>query len=113
MQLKSLHMINFKNHLGGDLEFSSRVNCLLGDNGSGKTNILDALYYLCFCKSYFNPIDAQNITHGEKFMMIKGVFDRLGEKEIISCGVKKGSKKVFKRNEKSYSRLLEHQMILK
>ena len=108
MQLKSLHMINFKNHLGGDLEFSDRVNCLLGDNGSGKTNILDALYYLCFCKSYFNPVDVQNITHGEQFMMIKGVFERLGEKEIISCGVKKGSKKVFKRNEKSYSRLLEH-----
>jgi DNA replication and repair protein RecF len=101
-------MIHFKNHLGGDLIFSDRVNCLLGDNGSGKTNILDALHYLCFCKSYFNPIDAQNITHGEPFMLIKGEFERLGESEIVSCGVKKGAKKVFKRNEKAYERLMDH-----
>ncbi len=108
MQLNSLHLIHFKNHISGDLEFGNHVNCLLGDNGSGKTNILDALHYLCFCKSYFNPIDGQNITHGEAFMLVKGVFSRLGEEEIVSCGVKKGQKKVFKRNEKTYPRLLEH-----
>ena len=102
MQLNSLHLIHFKNHISGDLEFGNHVNCLLGDNGSGKTNILDALHYLCFCKSYFNPIDGQNITHGEAFMLVKGVFSRLGEEEIVSCGVKKGQKKVFKRNEKTY-----------
>ena len=61
-----------------------------------------------FCKSYFNPVDSQNITHDEEYMMVKGEFDRLGEKEIISCGVKKGTKKVFKRNEKAYSRLMDH-----
>ena len=108
MQLNSLHMIHFKNHLGGDLCFGNQVNCLLGDNGSGKTNVLDALHYLCSCKSHFNPVDAQNITHGESFMLVKGVFSRLGEEEIVSCGVKRGQKKVFKRNEKTYSRLLEH-----
>ena len=108
MQLNSLHLIHFKNHISGDLEFGNHVNCFLGDNGSGKTNILDALHYLCFCKSYFNPIDGQNITHGESFMLLKGVFSRQGEEEIVSCGVKKGQKKVFKRNEKAYPRLLEH-----
>lgn len=108
MQLNSLHLIHFKNHLSGDLTFGKQVNCLLGDNGSGKTNILDALHYLCFCKSYFNPIDSQNISHGEAFMMIKGSFSHLGNEEIVSCGVKRGAKKVFKRNEKAYSRLLEH-----
>lgn len=108
MQLNSLHLINFKNHLSGDLEFGKQVNCFLGDNGSGKTNILDALHYLCFCKSYFNPIDSQNISHGEAFMMIKGEFSNHENEEIISCGVKRGVKKVFKRNEKPYSRLLEH-----
>ena len=87
MQLNSLHLIHFKNHLSGDLEFGNQVNCLLGDNGSGKTNILDALHYLCFCKSYFNPIDSQNITHGEPFMLIKGVFNqarRGGNRELWS-----------------------------
>ena len=108
MHLKSLQMIHFKNHRGGDMAFSKQVNCLLGDNGSGKTNVLDALHYLCFCKSYFNPVDSQNITHEEEYMMVKGEFHRLGEKEIISCGVKKGAKKVFKRNEKTYSRLMDH-----
>ena len=108
MQLNSLQLINFKNHLSGDLKFGKQVNCLLGDNGSGKTNILDALHYLCFCKSYFNPIDSQNISHGEPFMMIKGVFNHHENEEFVSCGVKRGAKKVFKRNEKSYSRLLEH-----
>ncbi len=108
MHLKSLHLINFKNHKGGDLMFSKEVNCLLGDNGSGKTNILDALHYLCFCKSYFNPIDSQNINHDQQFMLVKGEFDRLGENEQVSCGVKKGSKKVFKRNEKQYKRLMDH-----
>ena len=108
MQLNSLHLINFKNHLSGDLEFSKQVNCLLGNNGSGKTNILDALHYLCFCKSYFNPVDSQNISHGEPFMMLKGEFFRHENEEIVTCGVKRGAKKVFKRNEKQYSRLLEH-----
>ena len=108
MHLKSLQLINFKNHKGGDLVFSKEVNCLLGDNGSGKTNILDALHYLCFCKSYFNPVDAQNINHDEKFMLVKGEFDRLGDNEVVSCGVKKGSKKVFKRNDKQYTRLMDH-----
>ena len=108
MHLKSLQLINFKNHKGGDLVFSKEVNCLLGDNGSGKTNILDALHYLCFCKSYFNPVDAQNINHDEKFMLVKGEFVRLGDNEVVSCGVKKGAKKVFKRNDKQYKRLMDH-----
>ena len=108
MRLEHLHLVHFKNHAGADLNLGPQVNCFLGDNGSGKTNVLDAVHYLCFCKSYFNPIDAQNIAHGEPFMLVQGDFERLGTKERVSCGVQRGAKKQFKRNDKPYSRLAEH-----
>ena len=72
MVLEHLHLLHFKNHEGSDLTFGAEVNCLLGDNGSGKTNVLDAVHYLCHTKSYFNPIDGQNIAHGEQHMLIQG-----------------------------------------
>ncbi len=108
MRLEELHLVHFKNHAGADLTLGPQVNCFLGDNGSGKTNVLDAVHYLCFCKSYFNPIDAQNIAHDEPFMLIQGDFDRLGRKERVSCGVQRGAKKQFKRNDKPYAKLAEH-----
>ena len=108
MRLEHLHLVHFKNHSGADVTLGPEVNCFLGDNGSGKTNVLDAVHYLCFCKSYFNPIDAQNIAHGEPFMLVQGDFERLGTKERVSCGVQRGAKKQFKRNDKPYSRLAEH-----
>ena len=108
MRLEHLHLVHFKNHSGADVTLGPQVNCFLGDNGSGKTNVLDAVHYLCFCKSYFNPIDAQNIAHGEPFMLVQGDFERLGTKERVSCGVQRGAKKQFKRNDKPYSRLAEH-----
>ncbi|HBS19282.1 MAG TPA: DNA replication and repair protein RecF [Flavobacteriales bacterium] len=108
MRLEHLHLVHFKNHSGADVSLGPQVNCFLGDNGSGKTNVLDAVHYLCFCKSYFNPIDAQNIAHGEPFMLIQGDFDRLDTKERVSCGVQRGAKKQFKRNDKPYKRLAEH-----
>ena len=88
--------------------FGKQVNCLLGDNGSGKTNVLDAVHYLCHTKSYFNPIDAQNITHDETHMLIKGSFFRHDQREEVSCGVERGVKKVFRRNEKAYERMADH-----
>lgn len=108
MHLTSLHLVNFKNYHQGEFEFSPDVNCLVGDNGSGKTTVLDALHYLSFCKSYFNPMDSQNARHGEAFFMIQGEFEVDGETDKIHCGVKVGQKKTFKRNDKEYARLAEH-----
>ena len=108
MRLEHLHLVHFKNHSGADLSLGPQVNCFLGDNGSGKTNVLDAVHYLCFCKSYFNPIDAQNIAHDEPFMLVQGDFHREGIEERVSCGVQRGVKKQFKRNDKVYKRLADH-----
>ncbi len=108
MHLKSLSIINFKNHSEVVLDFSEGINCLVGDNGVGKTNILDAVYYLSFCKSYFNPIDSQNIKREEDFFVVQGVFDVNDKQENIHCGLKKGKKKSFKRNKKEYEKLAEH-----
>ena len=108
MVLEHLHLLHFKNHEGSDLNFGAEVNCLLGDNGSGKTNVLDAVHYLCHTKSYFNPIDGQNIAHGEQHMLIQGIFARHDQHEKVSCAVERGVKKVFRRNEKAYDRLADH-----
>jgi DNA replication and repair protein RecF len=108
MFLKSLSLIQFKNHEEQQFSFTSGINCLVGENGVGKTNVLDAIYYLTFCKSYFNPIDSQNILHGEGFFVVQGEFDREGKSEVIHCGLKKGQKKSFKRNKKEYERLADH-----
>lgn len=108
MVLEHLHLHHFKNHTGSDLTFGMQVNCLLGDNGSGKTNVLDAVHYLCHTKSYFNPIDAQNIAHDEAHMLIQGAFTRNDQKERVSCAVERGVKKVFRRNDKAYDRLADH-----
>tara|TARA_B100000963_G_scaffold335823_2_gene330318 strand:- start:1714 stop:2847 length:1134 start_codon:yes stop_codon:yes gene_type:complete len=108
MVLEHLHLLHFKNHEDSDLAFGASVNCLVGDNGSGKTNVLDAVHYLCHTKSYFNPIDAQNIAHGQSQMLIKGTFARNEQQEQVSCAVERGVKKVFRRNEKAYNRLSDH-----
>ena len=108
MVLEHLHLLHFKNHEGSDLTFGVEVNCLLGENGSGKTNVLDAVHYLCHTKSYFNPIDGQNIAHGEQHMLIQGTFVRHDQQEKVSCAVERGVKKVFRRNEKAYDRLADH-----
>ncbi len=108
MFLKSLSLIQFKNHEEQQFSFTPGINCLVGENGVGKTNVLDAIYYLTFCKSYFNPIDSQNILHGEGFFVIQGEFDREGKSEVVHCGLKKGQKKSFKRNKKEYERLADH-----
>lgn len=108
MYLKNLSLINFKNYAQAELQFTPKINCFTGDNGSGKTNLLDALYYMAFTKSYFNPVDSQNIKTGEQFFVIEAVFVRKEQEEHIYCGVKKGHKKTFKRNKKEYQKLAEH-----
>ncbi|HEY0030339.1 MAG TPA: DNA replication/repair protein RecF [Bacteroidia bacterium] len=108
MFLKKLSVINFKNYPEAELTFSNHINCLTGNNGEGKTNILDAIHYLSFCKSFFNPIDSQNILHEAPFFLIQGVFAMADKEEEVYCGLKRNQKKQFKRNKKEYSRLADH-----
>ena len=108
MFLKQLSILNFKNYEEAQLEFSDKVNCFLGNNGGGKTNLLDAIYYLSFCKSYFNPIDTQNIKHESPFFVVEGTYQEKDKNEKIYCGLKRDQKKQFKRNKKSYDRLADH-----
>ena len=109
MVLKSISIINFKNIRSAQLELSSKMNCLIGHNGVGKTNFLDAIYYLSFCRSAYHPIDSQVITHDADFFMLEGdyVDERHGE-EHVYCGMKRGSKKHVRRNKKEYKRFSEH-----
>ena len=108
MYLKNLSIVNFKNYEQAELDFSPKINCFVGLNGSGKTNLLDAVHYLSFCKSFFNPIDSQNIRHGEEYFVIQGLFFKNEAEENIYCGMKMNQKKQFKRNKKEYSRLADH-----
>lgn len=108
MKLKNLHLINFKNWEELSLDFSSGINCFVGNNGSGKTNILDALHYLSVCKSYFNLIDSQNIRNEEGFFVIEGEFEKSDEDYRIYCGLKRGQKKILRKNKKDYAKLADH-----
>ncbi len=108
MYLKSLSLISFKNFDQADFEFSSRINCFVGNNGVGKTNLLDGIHYLSLCKSFFNSVDTQNIRHNENFFVIQGNYIRKGDEEKIYCGVKRNTKKQFRRNRKDYNRLSDH-----
>ena len=112
MILEKLSLLNYKNIAEASLELSPKMNCFIGHNGAGKTNVLDAVYYLSFCHSASNPVDSQVIRHNQEFLMLEGVYsdDRLPQQErlTISCGMKRGQKKHFKRNKKEYRRLSEH-----
>lgn len=109
MILKRISILNYKNLEQAELEFSPKMNCFIGQNGMGKTNLLDAVYYLSFCKSATNPIDSQNIRHEGDFFVIQGFYDTdNGDPEEVYCGLKRRQKKQFKRNKKEYSRLSDH-----
>jgi DNA replication and repair protein RecF len=108
MYLQQLSVINFKNYAEAGLTFSEGVNAFTGDNGAGKTNLLDAIHYLSLCKSYFNPIDTQQIKQDTDFFIINGTFNKNEHDEKIACAVKRNHKKQFKRNKKDYQRLADH-----
>ncbi len=108
MYLKSLSLINFKNYQEAELYFSATINCFTGNNGAGKTNLLDAIHYLSLCKSYFNSIDSQQILNEADFFMLQGNFDKHERVELVSCAVKRNQKKQFRRNKKEYDRLADH-----
>lgn len=108
MYLENLSVLNFKNHIDSQLNFNPSINCFVGDNGSGKTNLLDAIHYLSFTKSFFVKQDAYNVTYDYPFMSVEGIFNtELGE-DKIQCAVKIGEKKVVRKNKKPYSKLADH-----
>ncbi|WP_158837935.1 DNA replication/repair protein RecF [Polaribacter sp. L3A8] len=108
MYLQKISLLNFKNIESQSFDFQQKINCFVGNNGIGKTNVLDAIYYLSFTKSYFNAVAVQNIRHGEGFFMIEGDYLLNDRSEKIVCSLKKGQKKVLKRNGKSYEKFSEH-----
>lgn len=108
MYLKKLSLVNYKNFDSRDFEFDNKINCFVGDNGVGKTNAMDAIYHLCFGKSYFNPVTSQNIRHGQDFFVIEGLFKLKEREEKIVCSLKQGMGKVVKRNDKAYDRISDH-----
>lgn len=108
MHLQRITLLNYKNIEQAEIEFCAKLNCFLGDNGAGKTNLLDAIYYLSFSKSFFTVSDSQNVKHEQEMFMVQGTYKRLEEHEQISVGFKNGFKKQFKRNQKQYKKLSDH-----
>ena len=108
MYLKKISLFNYKNFSEANFDFDNKINCFVGKNGIGKTNVLDAIFHLSYGKSYFNPLAVQNIKHGEEFFVIEGEFEKTKRSEIVICSLKKGQKKILKRNGKQYDKFSEH-----
>ena len=114
MILQSLNILNYRNIREASLEFAPKLNCFVGLNGQGKTNVLDAIYLLSFAKSAFTSQDSLNITHGEEMAMVQGVYKpsaishQPSEGFTISCGLRRGVKKQFRKDKKDYPRLIDH-----
>lgn len=108
MKLKSISLVNYKNLEEVNLTLSDKINCFTGKNGMGKTNMLDAIYYLSFGKSFSNQPDSFTVKHGTDYMMLHGGYIRKGENVDVSIGVQPGKRKIVKRNGKEYQRLSEH-----
>jgi DNA replication and repair protein RecF len=108
MFVEKIALVNFKNYHEAAINLSNEINCFVGPNGAGKTNILDAVYYMSMCKSYMNPIDSQNIRFDESFFVLQGTWQRSGKSDNLYCAIKKGQKKIFKKNKVVYEKLAEH-----
>ena len=104
MWISTLNILNYRNIREASLEFAPKLNCFVGLNGQGKTNVLDAIYLLSFAKSAFTSQDSLNITHGEEMALVQGKYEDF----TISCGIKRGQKKQFRRDKKDYPRLIDH-----
>ena len=116
MILQSLNILNYRNIREASLEFSPKLNCFVGLNGQGKTNVLDAIYLLSFTKSAYTSQDSLNITHGEDMAMVQGNYKPTPDPSLkggedsftISCGLRRGVKKQFRKDKKDYQRLIDH-----
>ncbi len=109
MYLKGLNILNFKAILSAELKFSQRVNCFVGNNGAGKTNILEAIHYLSLCKSFVGTTDRQSVNYNQEFFMLDGHYQaNNGSENRYSCSYTKKGGKIIKKNDKSYSKISEH-----
>ena len=108
MFVKNLKIINFKNHPEKSFDFSSEINCFVGNNGAGKTNILDALHYISMGKSFLGNSDFQNIKEDENFFSIESEIEGEEKNDIIKILLQKETKKIIKKNEKTYERMADH-----
>ena len=108
MIINKLSVLNFKNIHQADIVCSVKTNCFFGNNGMGKTNLLDAIFYLSFCKSHINTPDSRLIRNGEELCVLQGLYDYDGKEEEIFCAIRNGQRKQFRRNKKEYERLSEH-----
>ncbi len=108
MLLEKVSLFGFKNYEEASLLFTQKVNCIIGENGSGKSNLLDAIYYLALTKSAWNPVDAQNIKGDSPFFTIKGTFLHRDKYYEVQCGLQRGQKKIFKVDSSEYEKLREH-----
>ncbi|MGV9013881.1 MAG: DNA replication/repair protein RecF [Flavobacteriales bacterium] len=108
VRLSRLSLNQFRNHREAKLELGPQLNCITGPNGTGKTNMLDAVHYLCMCKSYFEAQDMHNVLHGEEWFMVKGSMNSADGVDELSCAVRKGKRKAFTLNRKEYDRLADH-----
>lgn len=109
MKLNSISILNYRNLADVNISLSPKINCFIGSNGMGKTNLLDAVYYLSFCKSAISPSDNGNIYHDAPYFMLQGAYTSdSGIDNEISCGLKRGDKKQFRRDGKAYERLSDH-----
>lgn len=108
MYLKKISLINYKNFEASEFEFDQKINCFVGNNGVGKTNVLEAIYFLSFTKGYFNSAVSQHIKHQTDFFVIDGTYKIADKTATINCSLKKGAKKIIKRNGKEYEKITEH-----
>lgn len=108
MFIKNLKLFNFKNHSEKSFDFSPEINCFVGNNGAGKTNILDALHYLSMAKSFLGNLDAQNILHESDFFAIEAEIQGEEKNDIIKVQLQKEGKKIIKKNDKTYERIADH-----
>lgn len=108
MILKKLSILNYKNIVQAEVGFSPKMNCFFGNNGMGKTNLLDAIHYLSFCKSHTNTPDSQIIHTENELCVVQGSYDYEGREEEIFCAMRRRQRKQFKRNRKEYDKLSEH-----
>ena len=108
MIIRKLSVLNYKNISQAEIKFSDKTNCFFGNNGMGKTNLLDAIYYLSFSKSHLNTPENRLVRNEEELCVVQGEYDYDGKAEDIFCAIRRGQRKQFKRNKKEYERLSEH-----
>jgi len=113
MRIKKLSLLNYKNIKQVDLNFSTHMNCFFGNNGMGKTNLLDAIYYLTFFKSHGHTLDKNLVRHDKELCTLKGLYEREGANDEIFCAIRLGMRKVFRRNQKEYKKLSDHIGLIK